>query len=166
MPITAEILKNKIEAEMATVSDARVTAHIRRMLVEPHAVLRDWEYGEPGRRYLCWMVLKDGRSGGEIAYCEFGFGPRSPWGLVSSGPEHRGMGEDSGWFATFLDAFFESMACVALPIWRVFRDEPDGSRTPMTDEGAWEPTWSYVYDLRRRDPTSRYNCGHSIKHGP
>jgi hypothetical protein len=84
------------------------------------------------------MVLRDEHSGGEVAYCEYGFGPDCPWGLVSSRgeAEYQSMGMDSGWFKTFLDAFFESMACVELPIWRAFRVELDGKRTPVTDQGC------------------------------
>jgi hypothetical protein len=49
MTITAEILKTLIEAQLAAASDARVVAHIRGILVEPHLVLRSWDYGEPGQ---------------------------------------------------------------------------------------------------------------------
>ena len=127
MPVSAEILKARIESELVTLSDARVIAHIRGLIVKPHPVLCLWDYGEPGQQYPCWFVLNDARSGGEIAYCERGFGPRAPWGLVDSRCEERHMGMDSGWFRTFLDAFFESVASVELPIWRVFRDELDGN---------------------------------------
>jgi len=75
------------------------------------------------------------------------------------------MGMDSGWFTTFLDAFFESVACTELPIWRVFEEKPDGTRIPVTGEGAWEATWSRIHDLRRRDPINRYHCGHSVDYG-
>jgi hypothetical protein len=165
MPVSVEFLKALIERELATVSDARVTAHIRRLLVEPHPILFSWDYGEPGQQYPCWMVLNDARSDGEIAYCEYGFGPRTPWGLVDSRREHRTMGMDSGWFMTFLDGFFESVACVELPIWRVFRHEPDGTRTPLTSEGEWRATWICVDNLRSSDPTKRYDCGHSVNYG-
>jgi len=164
MRVTAEILQALIEAELATLSDARVIAHIRGVLIEPYVLLRDWDYGEPDQRYPCWMVLRDAHSGGEVAYCEYGFGPRCPWGLVSSG-ENQSMGIDAGWYTTFLDAFFESFACVELPIWKVFRDESDGTQISLTDEGAWKATWSRVYELRSSDPTNRYNCGHSIGYG-
>src|SRR5262249_17538203 len=123
MSVTARVLKTLIEGELAGVSDARVIQHILGMLVEPHVVFRNWDYGEPGQQYPCWFVLKDAQSSGEIAYCEYGFGPRCPWGLVSSADEeqYRSMGMDSGWFMTFLDAFFESFACVELPIWKVIK---------------------------------------------
>jgi hypothetical protein len=165
MPVSAEVLKSLIESELATVSDARVTAHVRRALVEPHVVLCNWDYGEPGQQHPCWIVLKDAHSGGEIAYCEDGFGPRSPWGLITSVDGDRSMGMDSGWFTTFLDAFFDSTACCELPIWRVFSVEPEGTRVPLTDEGTWESTWSNIEDFRNRYQTNRYECGHSIEYG-
>jgi len=165
MPISAEILKPLVESELSTLSDARVIAHIRARLVEPHPVLCLWDYGEPGQQYPCCFVLSDAKSGGEVAYCEHGFGPRAPWGLVDSTSEGRHMGMDSGWFTTFLDAFFESTACVELPIWRVFRGEPDGTRIPVTAEDGWENTWVRIYGLRSSDPTRRYHCGHSVNYG-
>lgn len=132
------------------------------MLVDPHVVFRNWDYGDPGQQYPCWMVFRDRKSGGEIAYCEYGFGPRCPWGLVSSGEKYQGMGMgmDSAWYPTFLDAFFESAACVELPIWKVIRVEADGARTPLTEEGAWDATWHRISELRARDPAGRYECGH------
>ncbi|GLH77975.1 hypothetical protein SSBR45G_28830 [Bradyrhizobium sp. SSBR45G] len=164
MSIIPERLESLIEAELAELSDKRVLSHIRGMLVAPHMVLRDWDYGQPGQQYPCWFVLRDQESGAEIAYCEQGFGPRSPWGLVSSAdaPECRHMGMDSGWFTSFLDAFFDSFACVALPIWKVIRIDAKGTRTCLTDDGPWEITWQRVYELRERDRASRYDCGHDI----
>jgi hypothetical protein len=120
MMVDAESLKLLIEAELARVYDARVVSHIRAMLREPHAIMRSWDYGPPGQQYLCWMVLNDTITGAEVGYCEDGFGPECPWGLVSSG-EDKSMGMDSGWFPDFIDAYFDSFACTTLPIWRVFR---------------------------------------------
>jgi hypothetical protein len=162
MSIDAKTLKHLIETELARVSDDRVLTHVRAMLVEPYAVLLKWDYGEPDQRYPCWMVLSDPGSGAEIAYSEFGFGPRCPWGLVGSKPGMDHMGMDSGWFTTFLDAFFESSTSVVLPIWRVFKVESDGTRIAITDEAAWETTWKHVFELRNSDPTTRYDCDHSI----
>jgi len=153
-----------IEVELTAVADARVIAHVRSLLVEPCVVLLNWDYGEPGQQYPCWMTLKDALSGSGIAYCEHGFGPRHPWGLVQAG--HESMGMDSNWFTTFMDAFFQSAACEQLTIWRVFQVEADGTQIPLTDEDTWEATWDRVYDLRARDPARRYDCGHSIACGP
>jgi hypothetical protein len=165
MPVSPEILRALVESELATLSDARVAAYVCGLLVEPRPVLCSWDYGAPGEQYSCWFVLSDAHSGGEIAYCEHGFGPRTPWGLVSSRVEDRRMGMDSGWFRTFLDAFFESTASVELPIWRIFRREPDGTRLPLTAEGGWDATWSCIDNLRSNDPARRYDVGHSVKYG-
>src|SRR5262245_21436193 len=119
MAITSEILKSLVEAELATVADPRVVARIRGMLVEPRAELYDWDYGEPGQQYPCWVVLSE-----TIVYCEYGFGPRCPWGLIDSEKSRR-IGMDSGWHTTLLDAFFGSWASTELPIWRVFKEESD-----------------------------------------
>ncbi|MGJ4883650.1 MULTISPECIES: hypothetical protein [unclassified Bradyrhizobium] len=164
MSTVPERLESLIEGELAELSDKRVLSHIRGMLVAPHMVLRDWDYGQPGEQYPCWFVLRDAQSGAEIAYCEHGFGPGCPWGLVSSAhePEFRHMGMDSGWFTSFLDAFFDSFACVALLIWKVINIDADGTRTCLTAEGAWESTWQRVYELRNHDPSGRYECGHDI----
>jgi hypothetical protein len=75
------------------------------------------------------------------------------------------MRMDSGWYPTFLEAFFESFAAVDLRIWRVFRAAPDGTRAPLSDEGTWEATWKRIHELRSSDPTSRYDCGHGISIG-
>jgi hypothetical protein len=99
--------------------------------------------------------------GDTTAYCEEGFGPECPWGLVSSG-EDESMGMDSGWFPTFMEAYFDSFACTTLPIWRVFKVEADGAKAPLTAEGDWDATWREVMRLRESDPSRRYDCGHSI----
>lgn len=78
MTITAAILKQLIAQELATVADARVQAHVRSLLVEPVAALRDWDYGAPGQQYECWTVLHHAPSGTGIAYCAEGFGPANP----------------------------------------------------------------------------------------
>ena len=159
-----------IDSELANVSDERVTPHIRRLLVKPYVVLRPWDYGEPDQHYPCWTVLDHSpKSAGGIAYCASGFGPACPWGLVGSADETSGkmgsMGMDSGWFHTFMDAFFESFAATKLPIWRVFKELSDGVRTPLTGEGEWWATWRQRDDIQASDPAARYHCSHSISVG-
>ena len=58
MAINTDILKALVEDELARMADARVTNHIRSLLIEPNPVLRDWDYGEKGQQYVCWTVLK------------------------------------------------------------------------------------------------------------
>jgi hypothetical protein len=84
MPVEAPQLTTLIETEFARLGDDRMASHVRSLLVEPAEVVRAWDYGEPGDKFVTWIVLSDqARSNTGIAYCEYGFGPRSPWGWCS-----------------------------------------------------------------------------------
>lgn len=165
MTVTPASLHALVENELAGICDARVVQHIRSLLVAPKAVLRLWNYGEDDEAYPCWSVLDHVRSSTGIAYCEHGFGPGRPWGLVGlAGFADQSLGMDSGWFSTFTDAFFESTAATDLPIWRVFKQ---GSGpypgVALTREADWDSTWEKVYALRASDPDGRYHCAHDIQ---
>ncbi len=162
MAITPSELRALIETEVSKVTDARVLNHIRKSLIEPAQITRQWDYGGPGQSYLCWAVLKCLESSAGIAYCEFGFGPLRPWGLINlPGSADASMGMDCEWFSTFIDAYLESAAS-ELPIWRIF--EEDGDKYPgsaISGEAGWESTWEQVHRLRRADPSGRYHCEQS-----
>jgi hypothetical protein len=167
MSVDAEKLKALIDHELEHLSDARVLKHIRGLLVESEIVYRAWDYGAPGEKYPCWTVLKHAASNTGIAYCEQGFGPRCPWGLVGLGEDEQqgSMGMDSGWFTSFLDAYFESLAAADLPIWRVFKESTwsaTGSGEPITEEDSWTASWAKVEEYRKADSASRYHCHHSV----
>lgn len=167
MAINADTLKNLVERELQHLSAVRVLSHIRGLLVQPNAVLYHWDYGAPGEQFPCWIVLADTKSNTAIAYCEHGFGPRTPWGLLcltNDDGGHSSMGMDSGWFSYFLDAYFESSTATDLPIWRVFKTHASGAQEALTDENTWEAAWNKVYELRKTDPASRYDCWHSINY--
>jgi hypothetical protein len=165
MPATPATIRSLVEAELLELSDARVVSHIQSLLVEPQVILREWDYGTPGEAYPCWSVLAHEKSNTGIAYCEQGFGPRSPWGLVVlSGSSHMSIGMDSGWFETFLQAYFDSAAATELSIWQVFKQEADTyPGIALTDESDWSSTWEKVYRLRVLDPSARYHCSTSIQ---
>lgn len=166
MPIDAEALKLLVDRELECLSDARVLAHIRSLLAIQNPVLRNWDYGERGERHSCWPVLDDPGSNSSITYCESGFGPRNPWGLVwLGGDKPMSMGMDCNWYPTFLDAYFESLAATALPIWRVFEVKSSGVRAPVTDESSWDVAWERVAAFRKHDLLLRYACGHSVCYG-
>lgn len=160
MPADAKSIKALIATELAAVRDSRVAPFIRRFLVEPQAVMRAWDYGAPDEAYLCWTVLEEPHGIG-IAYCERGFGPAHPWGLVFLRGEHQSIGPDSSWFRFFLDAAYDSVMS-DLPIWRVFKTDSAGTRTPISDEGEWNQTWKAVMAFRETDPSHRYDCDSSI----
>jgi len=95
---------------MRRIRDVDVEMRIRSLLVCPHPVERDWDYGRPGETYTCWTVIEHPQSNTGVAYCERGFGPRRPWGLVFLSGPHMGMGQDSNWFASLEEAVKESHA--------------------------------------------------------
>jgi hypothetical protein len=106
-PIDAQSLKALVESELAGISDGGVLARVRTMLVEPEVILRSWDYGNAGERYPCWTVLRvPPPRGFDIAYCQHGFGPAFPWGMVSA--DELTLGNDGGWFETLLDILSSS----------------------------------------------------------
>jgi hypothetical protein len=163
MDLTAEILSARIEAELDRLRDQRVVRHIRGLLVPPRQEMREWDYEPAGTSYPCWVVLAHMPSDTAIAYCEHGFGPRSPWGLLAlAGPGFMSMGMDCGWFARFPDAYFDSPAATELPIWQVFERRSTAPRMPVTPEDSWEAAWAEVHRLRCEHPERRYDVGQSL----
>lgn len=164
MTVTTNHLIDLVESELAELDDARVAAHVRRLLVPPGSVMRSWDYGTEDEAYPCWSVLEHNASNTGIAYCESGFGPSFPWGLVFlTGTVHMSMGMDSGWFQCFLEAYFESSAAAELPIWRVFQGrDGDFPGQPISAEGTWQSTWDEVERLRELHPDIRYDCDQSL----
>jgi hypothetical protein len=161
MPTDPQTLKRLVDDELGRLSDARVVNYARSLLVEPTVTMRRWEYGHEGEQYPCWTILRHPSSNTGIAYCEQGFGPRSPWGLVflEGDPFRTSIGMDCSWYPTFLRAFFDSKAISDLAIWRVFKtDAATGVRQAISDEGAWDAIWAQVMALRESDPAGRYDC--------
>ena len=160
VPTDAEKLKDLIERELRGVRDERVVGLIRGLLVEPKLVLRGWDYGQPNEQYPCWDVLDDSAgSDTGIAFCEHGFGPRCPWGLVGMSEtegQPSSIGMDSGWFPTFMEAFFDSFAAAALPIWRVFSMDSGAPGKALTDELSWADAWKRCEDARNSAPGSHF----------
>jgi hypothetical protein len=163
MTVTAASLDALIEAELSALTDERVVHHVRSLLVAPQPQSRQWDYGAPDAAFPCWVVLVHKASDTGIAYSEFGFGPRLPWGLLSLGVGHLSMGMDSSWFRCFLDAYFDSFASTELPIWRVFERSSEAyPGNPITVESDWDTTWREVERLRGAFPGRRFACSQSI----
>ena len=103
----ARLVRNELEC----ITDERVRETISRLLVEPRCELRSWDYGPEGVAYPCWIVLEHAPSNTGIAFCDTGFGPMSPWGLLFLRGQDLSMGMDSQWYNSLEDAFRQSMAC-------------------------------------------------------
>jgi hypothetical protein len=96
-------VKALVEAELSRIQDADVREAVRAHLVSPRVQTRQWDYGEPGEEYPCWSVAEIPEFEMELAYCEHGFGPSSPWGAVFVAESSIGM--DSQWHDTLEDVF-------------------------------------------------------------
>jgi hypothetical protein len=153
-PLTAAEVAAFVEAELAAFPDARVVAAIRRHMIAPRVEMRPWDYGAAEDRLPCWIVLDGLLNGVVIAYCEQGFGPAKPWGLLWSSAcdeetESDAMGMDFSWFCSLAGAFLDTWSGGELPIWRVGRMLPDG---------GWEPTGPEMIQDEAEAEAARLNA--------
>ncbi len=105
-----DIIQEMVDAELSRIADAGVLGAIKPLLVSPRCEMREWDYGEPGQTFACWIVLDHVSTNTCIAYCKYGFGPSFPWGLLFITGQYLSMGMDSGWYANLEDAFRASTA--------------------------------------------------------
>jgi hypothetical protein len=110
MALDANQVRELIKAQLSRFRDPTALARLSPMLVEPYPIERAWDYGAPGEIFACWTLLEHRPSNTGIAYCESGFGPENPWGLVFLSGPHMGIGMDSAWFPELEIAFKESAA--------------------------------------------------------
>jgi hypothetical protein len=96
-------IRELLSAELARIQDVDRREALRSLLVEPTVEMREWDYGEPGERFPCWIVAVVPDYEVKLAYCDQGFGPADPWGAVFV-PE-TSIGMDSQWHATLDDVF-------------------------------------------------------------
>lgn len=152
-----------VRDDMRALHDARVVEHVTSLLVAPPRPLRlAWPYGAAGEEFEGFLVLDHPRSGTGIVYCQQGFGPANPWGLVFTdrGPLSTGMSD--GWYARFLDAYFESKAPTDLAIWRVREWRPARDGAWVSGELPWGEAWERVSALRACGADAHYYCDHSV----
>lgn len=108
--LTSEDISALVREQLASITQTALSRVIEELLVTPFAVQREWNYGTSGQSFACWTVLEHRPSNTAIAYCESGFGPSCPWGLVSITGDDMSIGMDCGWFSTLESAIRESGA--------------------------------------------------------
>ncbi len=99
-----------VNSEIERISQPELLDVIQKLRVTPRSELRAWDYGDENQVFPCWVVAEHKPSNTCICYCEKGFGPTYPWGLLFISGLHMSMGMDSGWFKTLEDAVRESTA--------------------------------------------------------
>lgn len=89
--LTAGEISSLVRQQLDRITDSVLVNRIHKLLVTPYPVERDWDYGHVGERFTCWTVQEHPPSNTGVAYCEQGFGPADPWGLVFLSGEHMGI---------------------------------------------------------------------------
>ena len=79
-----------IKSELAKIADPR-TAALNAVLTPPLLLSLKWGYGNPGEQYRCWLVGLSPNGSDRLVYCEKGFGPSYPWGIVGIADDWMGM---------------------------------------------------------------------------
>jgi hypothetical protein len=138
-------IKQILEEALAMIEDQEILSAIKPLLVEPREEPCEWDYGEPGESYTCWIFLEHPDSGTGIAYSEEGFGPDRPWGLVDL--SKPGFGMDSGWYSSLEDAFCDSWADPGLRIWEVRKRNPARKDKLIAKSLSWEEANNQVQAL-------------------
>lgn len=101
-------IKRILQKALADIPNPDVVASLRGYLVTPREVVRDWDYKDD-TQFSCWIIAVDPDSQTAIAYCDIGFGPACPWGLLNEPSQFNEMGPDSCWYFRLEDAFRQSM---------------------------------------------------------
>lgn len=87
-----------LDHALARIVQPDLAALIRSRRIAPRMEMRSWDYGAADQEYPCWIVLEHRTSNTAIAYCELGFGPKNPWGLLFLNGPCLSMGMNSGWY--------------------------------------------------------------------
>ena len=106
----AQDIEALVARQLASISQPELGECLRPLLVRPRCEQRPWDYGAPGQTCPCWIVAEHEASNTGIVFCESGFGPSYPWGLLVLQGPHLSMGMDSQWFLSLEEAFRNSMA--------------------------------------------------------
>src|SRR3954470_558541 len=99
-----------VAQQLGRICQPELARAIHPLLVPPRCEPRPWDYGEPNQTYPCWIVVEHRPSNTAIAFCESGFGPSYPWGLLFLSGPYLNMGMDSQWFISLEEAFRDSRA--------------------------------------------------------
>jgi len=116
---TISNIKSLVKEQISRIRDPLVKAALEKALIEPTDDLREWDYSTTGELFECWNIVIDKTTNTSIIYSEFGYGPKNPWGIVSTVVKYFGM--DSSWFNNLEDCFLETFIAADLPIWRIER---------------------------------------------
>ncbi len=116
---SATEVKALIEQEVARIESPLLRQAAASVLVEPRLQPVPWDYGEDGEQFDCWIVanLRPWRPY-VVAYCEQGFGPADPFGVIDA--DLSTMGMDARWWDS-LGATLDNLGRDWLEAWAASR---------------------------------------------
>lgn len=95
-----------IKDELGKIDNSDRRESLSNILIDPYLEDREWDYSETKQTFPCWIVASPNESI-LFAFCEKGFGPDCPWGLLSSASQGS-MGPDSCWYSYLDDLYIQS----------------------------------------------------------
>ena len=102
--MNADKISKLVESEIARIKQLDLAQAVRDHIVTPRMEMRDWDYGEDGEQYACWIVCEDTGSNQAVAFCEQGFAPPYSWGTIHIDGEFSSMGPDAAWYISLEQA--------------------------------------------------------------
>ena len=140
-----------VDSQVKTIAEPIMQSCLQSLLIPPITQQREWFYGDPGEKLLCWLVMEHTKSDTGIVYSDFGFGPHQPWGLVFL--SKLIIGDDSGWFSTFEQAFYDSYAAGDIKIWNLVK-KLNGEIVEVIEEGVTLDAAYGMRDKLKLDPST------------
>ena len=146
-----------VQLELKKINDPLVQSTILSLLISPSLHQRTWEWDRNENKFPCWTTIQDNRTDTSIVYCEHGFGPKTPWGLVFISKDF--FGGDFSWFRTMEQAFCDSFAASDLEIWNVVLTTEVGTKIIQEQNLNLDDAFA----LRDRLLTSPSDRSYSVK---
>jgi hypothetical protein len=91
-------------SEISKIAQPDLITTIESRRITPRSEIRDWDYSPKDAQYECWVCVEDISSKSCVAYCQEGFGPTYPWGLLELHGDNASLGMDAQWYRTLEDA--------------------------------------------------------------
>jgi hypothetical protein len=148
------LIKQLIQKELDKIIDPIVRAGIGEVLVEPTSHQRKWDYSTTNELFTCWLIGKDSFVETSIIYCKQGFGPKTPWGLVSNSIDYFGM--DFAWYNNLLDCYLESFHAGELPIWGIEKIENNNTKEIIVEKLTLDKAFAFRDSLSDSKQNTNY----------
>lgn len=125
MTISLAQINAHIENQMAQFRDPIVRDAMQSLLIEPVLQQRYWAYNN--NTDAVWAIAEDPESDTCYVYCEVVWDDEYellPWGIVLITRFDLRM--DSYWSRSLERVFYDSWACMRLPIWNIIKRDAQG----------------------------------------